>query len=182
MSDDPWVNEYLKGKTHREEVLKHINHEIGMAGSESRTPVLLWGLNQVGPKEGNELLREWFSLCEAIGEYAPALREHFIRCGYVTDTPEKPDIPGTIYRAQWDGGDPEAGLSWTTDLEFAKKFARMMFSIRGRFLGLYQPDCDALIWEATCEEALAYFQGRDEHEVIPAKFIDPMPILSLSPA
>lgn len=161
--------------------LKHINHEIGMAGSENRTPILLWGLNQVSPRSGNKLLREWFSLCEAIGEYAPMLREQFIRCGYVTDTKERPEFPVTIYRAQWDGADPAAGLSWTTDLEFAKKFARMMFSMRGRFLGLYRPDTDALIWEATCFDALAYFQGRDEHEVIPKEVIACFPILSLSP-
>lgn len=159
--------------------LKHINHEIGMAGSENRTPILLWGLNQVSPRSGNKLLREWFSLCEAIGEYADPLRAQFVRCGFVTDTKEKLDLPATIYRAQWDGCDPETGLSWTTDLEFAKKFARMMFSIRGKFLGLHQPETDALIWIAQCEEALAYFQGRDEHEVVPAEVINPEPILML---
>jgi hypothetical protein len=159
--------------------LKHINREIGMIGSENRAPVLLWGLNQVGPEEGNELLRDWFSVTEAIGEYADALREQFIRCGYVTDTEEKLDLPATIYRAQWDGTDPHRGLSWTTDLEFAKKFARMMFSIRGQFLGLHRPDTDALIWIAQCEKALAYFQDRQESEVVPAEVINPEPILML---
>lgn len=159
--------------------LKHINHEIGMAGSENRTPVLLWGLNQVNARSGNKLLREWFSLCEAIGEYADPLREHFIRCGYVTDTKEELALPATIFRAGWEGTDPEKGLSWTTDLEFAKKFARMMFSVRGQFLGLYRPNTDALIWVAQCEQALAYFQGREEHEVIPAEVLGAEPILML---
>ena len=159
--------------------LKYINQQIGLAGSEHRTPVLLWGLQQVNERSGRVLLREWFSLCEAIGEHAPALRREFLRCGYVTDTKKELELPATIYRAGWADTDPLLGLSWTTDLDFAKKFAKMLFSIRGQFLGLYRPDTEAYIWEATCDEALAYFQGRQESEVVPAEVIDCLPILSL---
>lgn len=162
--------------------LKHINHEIGMAGSENRAPVLLWGLDQVNARSGNKLLRDWFSLTEAIGDYAGPLRDHFMRCGFVTDTKEELALPATIFRAGWEDSDPYLGLSWTTDLEFAKKFARMMFSMRGKFLGLHRPNMDALIWVAQCDEALAYFQGRQEHEVIPAEVLGPEPILMLEAA
>ena len=150
-----------------------------MVGSEHRAPVLVHVLRGVSPEVGNILLRDWFSICEAIGEYRHDLREEFVRCGFVTDTEEKLDLPATIYRAGWADDDPETGLSWTLDLDFAKKFCKGLTSIRAQFLGYYRHDSEAYIWQGRCDEALGFLQTREESEVIPAKVYDVEPILKL---
>jgi hypothetical protein len=159
--------------------IETFDHDLAMAGSENRAPVLLGALQQVSPEVGNELLRDWFSVTEAIGPLRHELREQFVRCGYVTDTDETLKLPVVIYRAGWEDDEPETGLSWTTDLDFAKKFCRMLTGMRARFLGYYREDGDAVIWQGICVSALGYLNGREEHEVIPAEVVEVQPILRL---
>lgn len=158
------------------------NHELSMAGSENRAPVLVAALDAARTKkEKAELLREWFNLCDALAPQRHDLRRHFKAVGWVTDADEHPDFPVTVYRAAWEDDDVETALSWTTSREKAEWFARYLTGPRAWFLGIRRDDEDVVpyIWQATCESAFAYFNGRDEHEVVPEILSDIEPIAML---
>lgn len=155
-----------------------------MAGSERRAPVLVRALQATPDPEGKQaLLRDWFSVCEAIGAERIPLRREFERAGFTTDAPDEvPDFPVMIYRAAWEDDDPETALSWTTDLAFAERFCKGLLSIRAMFLGYYRVDVDAFIWAGICKKPLAFFNGRGESEVIPARVLEVQAIAKLEKA
>lgn len=156
---------------------------LGLVGSEHRAAALVAALHATPTPAGkNELLREWFNACDAIGPYAEPLREEFLSAGFVTDADELPKLPATVWRACWDDSDPEQGLSWTLDRAFAEKFARSLTSIRAQFLGYYRTDARPVIWRARCPEALGYLNSRSEREIIPARLTHVRLVAILVPA
>jgi hypothetical protein len=155
------------------------NKRLSLAGSENRAPVLVQALDAATTRqEKADLLREWFNLCDALSPERHSLRIHFDQVGWVEDeTP--PEFPCTVYRAGWEDDDVATGLSWTTEREVAEKFARILISPRGMFLGIYRDDVEPWIWQATCVSAFAYFNGRGEHEVVPNVLTDIEPVARL---
>ena len=156
------------------------NHELAIVGSEDRAPVLVAALDATrGKKEKETLLREWFYVCEAIAPQRHDLRRHFADVGWVTDSENPPEFPVTVYRAAWEDDDVATSLSWTMSREFAERFARGLTSMRAKFLGYYRDDVVPYIWQATCLTAFAYFDGRDEQEVVPETLDEIVPIAML---
>lgn len=165
------------------EAVKRWEHELMMAGSENRGPVLLEACAdyELSIEEKRQLVAEQWTVCEAWGEYLPdaleLLAELRPKHGPLTTTAE--ETPGdtlafddyltassavTVYRAT--GGTEPDGGSWTLDLEIAKRFARVIASPRGAFLGVYSEE--PVIWEAYVEadDVLGYFTERDEAEAV----------------
>lgn len=159
----------------QENWMKEANKDLVMADSQNRADVLVEILGRADADSARELLTKWFNLCDAIGEHSKFLADQFDRVGFVTNLEEGQEIPTfpcTIYRAGWEDSDPETGLSWTTDLEFATKFAKGLFGMRAWFLGIRREGVRAVVWQATCESARAYLTSRGESEVIPGSFKD----------
>jgi hypothetical protein len=165
----------------RAEAAGEWDRAIGLADSQNRAAVLVKALEQTKSKKAaRELLNHWFNLCDALAPWKDQLRAQFDRVGWVTDADEEVDYPVTIYRAGWADDDVEGALSWTTDLEVAKRFAQGLYGLRSRLiLGTYREDVEAMIWQATCWDAYAYFDGRSEKEVVPKLLTDIEPILEL---
>lgn len=145
---------------------------LALVGSENRAAVLAEIANEASPAYGRKLLAEWFNMCDALAPWTAELRSAFERCGYVTDTDERLELPVVVYRAAWEDDDTASALSWTTDLEFAKRFCKGLTSMRARFLGIYRDDVDAFIYEANCTRAYGYLTSRGESEVIAAEVED----------
>jgi hypothetical protein len=161
---------------------EQIDRLLGMAGSERRAEVLVRVLAEVTPEEGNELLGYWFNMCDALAPWAAELRREFLRCGFVTDTEDKLFLPVTVYRGAWEDDDTASALSWTTDLETAQKFCRIMVGPRGWFLGLNRTDSTPTVFRGICVKALGYLNEREEHEVIADQVIEIEAIQQLRPA
>lgn len=157
--------------------LEAAHRRLSLVGSERRAPVLLEEVRFASIEDARTLLAEWFNCCDAMADQADALREQFVRCGFVTDTDEKLVLPAIVYRAGWESDDPAKGLSWTKDLAFAERFCRGLFGPRAWFLGLRRDGERAVVWEAVCTEALGYLTGREESEVIPAKLERIQPLM-----
>ena len=64
----------------------------------------------------------------------------------------------TIYRGTRNGSKKTRGMSWTTDIEIARWFSNR-FSSNGKPGNVYQAEIDK-------ENILAYFEGRNEQEVV----------------
>lgn len=156
------------------------DNALMMADSQNRAPVLVAALNATrGKKARADLLRDWFNCCDALAPERHDLRRHFHEVGWVTDSDDVPEFPATVYRAAWEDDDVDTALSWTTDRAVAERFAHGLGSIRAKFLGIYRDDVTPYIWQATCESAYAYFNGREEHEVVPEILTDVEPIAML---
>ena len=153
--------------------VKDMERRLALVGSENRAEVLVELLQQTPSKKtARKLLRDWFNVCEALAPWTADFREQFERVGYVSDSEEKLDFPITVYRAAYEDDDIDNALSWTTSRATAEFFARHHTSFRAQFLGLYRDDVDMLIWQGTAHSALAYFTGRDEHEIVPGEVTD----------
>jgi len=162
--------------------LEEANRRLGFADSQHRAAVLVHELQRTPSKpSARKMLREWFNLCDALAPYVDDLREQFKRVGYVTDDPKtKLTFPVTVYRGAWDDDEAERALSWTLDRSVAEKFCRMMTGLRWTLVfGISRPDHDPVVWQATCWDALGYFNDREEREVIPSVLTDVQPIARL---
>lgn len=159
----------------------HWTHQLVMAGSEIRAPVLAQALRATrGKKAKRQLLADWFNVCEALAPAREELRVQMELAGFFTDHDgAPPELPVTVYRAAWEDDEAELALSWTTDLAVAERFCKGLVSLRAMFLGIYRDDVDAYVWRATCTEMYGYLTGRDEHEVIAKTLEDVEPIASL---
>lgn len=156
-------------------------HQLVMAGSEIRAPVLVRALQATPEPEGKRrLLSDWFNVCEAIAPCREELRAEMELAGFFSDDGgAPPEVPVTIYRAAWEDDEAERALSWTTDRSVAERFCRGLVSLRAMFLGIYRDDVEAYIWRATCTEMYGYLKGRDESEVIAKTLEDVEPIAAL---
>jgi hypothetical protein len=143
-------------------------HELAMASSETRGPVLLEAVQDLGFAEARELVKENWTICEAWGDKLDDALRMLEVVGYIED--DKP-LPGddwlTVYRATSGPDDEPDGGSWTLDLEIAKRFAHMFTSPRAMFvLGNYSEE--PVIWRGIVQtsDVLAYFTSRDESEIV----------------
>jgi hypothetical protein len=172
--DDDWNESLMRGDN------VDWGNRLMMADSQNRAPVLVAALDAArGKKAKADLLREWFNCCDALAHERHTLRIFFAQVGWVTDSDEVPEFPVTVYRAGWEDDDVDTALSWTTDKEVAERFARGLSSMRAQFLGIYREGVVPYIWQATCESAFAYFNSRDEKEVVPEILSDVEPIAML---
>jgi len=152
--------------------IDRFDHQLAIVDSGQRAGVLLDACRSASVDEARALLAHWFNICDALAPWRDGLLEQFQRCGYVTDTDASLDLPVTVYRAAWADDDPRLGLSWTTEMDDAQRFARILTGPRAWFLGIRRDDVDPVIWTATCHAAYGYIVGRNENEVIPAELTD----------
>ena len=158
------------------------NRALMMAGSESRTPVLVAALSATpGKEEKRKLLAHWLNMCEAQSPFREELREQLELAGFFSDDEEgaPPVVPVTVFRAAWEDDEAERALSWTTSRAVAEFFCRHHTSLRAMFLGIYRDDVDIYIWRATCHEMYGWITGRGESEVIAKTVTDVEAIASL---
>lgn len=157
------------------------NRLLGYAPSEARARVLVEALDDtISIEEKAWLLEQWFNCCDAIGDLRLELGFHFEDVAaegrFLTDVKPPKVVPplegATIYRATYPGDDPYSALSWTLARETAEKLAAIMVSGRGAWLGIQQPGVRPVVLRATCVRAWAYFDSRDEREVVPADVED----------
>jgi hypothetical protein len=148
--------------------LKEKHQLVARCDSQHRAPVLIEVLDQSTDDEAKELLLSWFNCCDAIGgENYNKLRKHFERCDFISDSEKPLKLPKIVYRAVWEGDNPEEGLSWTGSKEFAQRFARLMFGVRSRIvLRMFRENTDALIYRGICTSAYAHITDRGEDEII----------------
>jgi hypothetical protein len=161
--------------------LKSLDRKLALVGSERRAPLLVDILQTTESKVSKrQLLRDWFSSCDALAPWRHDLAEQFDIAGYVTDAKksEQPALPVTVYRGAWEDDDVETALSWTTDLERAEWFARYLTSVRAMFLGIHRTDVSPVVFQGTCTEAYGYLTGRGEHEVV-AKTVEDIEAISM---
>lgn len=160
--------------------LERWEERLTMVPSERRAEVLVEAVRASSKRQGRELLRDWFYLCDALAPWRHELREQFERVGYVSDTAARPTMPATVYRAAWEDDATEEALSWTLDRAVAERFCRYLTGIRAKLvLGIYRDDVDAMIFQGTALGALGYITGRQEAELIPTKVVDIHPIAKL---
>jgi hypothetical protein len=153
-----------------------------IVGSENRAPVLVRECQQASVDEARELLRDWWTVCDAAGSSTEGLREQFARVGFVSDTEKELELPAVVYRAGWHDDDAEQALSWTLEFSKAEWWARYLTSVRAWFVGIRREDATPTIYQGVCTHAYGYFIGRDEAEVIAAKVLDVHVIATLEPA
>lgn len=149
------------------------NHELCMAGSEHRGPVLLAAhrYGKLSDKDMIDLINDWWTSCEAWGDDLPAALDMLAEYKPVGNEPLPVDLSDlsadflTVYRAT-DGETPDGG-SWTLHRDVADKFARMMCSARGWFLFGKMAD-EPVIWSGQVhrDDVLGYFTDRAEAEVV----------------
>lgn len=142
---------------------------LKFAESHARARVLVAICRERSLDDARKLLAEWWIMCDAVPpDLASAMYEQFVRAGWTSDTAaRRPMRQCQIYRAHYVGTEPLDGLSWTTSLEVAKRYARHLRGGRALFFGL--PCGPTQITTARCDRFLARFSGRGEHEVIPDK-------------
>ena len=132
------------------------------------------------------LLAEW-PRCEAHRPHRAALVQLYQQVGFVADGPLPARLAGrtcTVYRGNL--GEPEpVGISWTLSRRQAEFFASYPMTLRGRFLGTYDPTGIPTVWRGTvaCAAVLAYYGARDEQEVVldPATVRGVHPVSSVDP-
>lgn len=143
---------------------------LGYANSQERGRVLArLPLDELTDSELRGLLALWWPACDAVGRGdAVAIYRMFERVGHVVDCEigRVPTFPRTVYRAYRADTDPFDGISWTLELDVALFFAGYLKSDRAKFLGIVA-DGPVRIAQARCGQALAFFEGREESEVIP---------------
>jgi hypothetical protein len=162
------------------------NGLLGLAGSENRAAVLVEALEATPGKEGKtELLRDWFSSCDALLPQREQLRAHLEQTTFFTDEEGAALMPdffqtSIVYRGAWHDDEVDRALSWTQDRAFAERFARGLTGFRARLvLGMYREDATPTIFRGYAEEAYAFFNGRGEREVVAKRVVGIEPIAEL---
>jgi len=155
--------------------------ELMMVPSERRAEVLARLCAESDVDEARELLAGHFNICDALAPWATELRAQFERVEFVTDEESTvPALPVIVYRAAWEDDNVDNALSWTTDLEFAKRFCKGLTGPRAKLiLNTYRDDVDAVIFQGICVKAFGWLNSREESEIVADEVVEIMPILRL---
>lgn len=159
---------------------------LSLADSQHRAAFLVEALDATPDRLGKqELLTDWFSICDALLPQREALRAHLEQTNFFTDEAGAklmPDAfqPVTVYRGAWHDDEVWSALSWTQDRDIAERFARGLTGPRARLvLGIYREDATPTIFRGYAESGYAFFNDRDEREVVAKRVIDIEPIAEL---
>lgn len=156
-----------------------ISGALALCGSEEVARAIVELAPSLSDDQLREVLVDEWTRCEAHKPHRDDFVRLFRQVGFVTDVDEQDEnYPAriaakdnrhliAIYRGNAGEREP-SGISWTLSRETAEFFAGHSFSVRGKFLGIYNPDGTPTVWRATVPLAgvLAYFDGRTEKEVV----------------
>ena len=184
-ADRPMWQQLLDAKARKDDLILEAvenadyDHALALFGSEERAELLIDLCSRLPMDEARKLLRDWWSSTEGWNgnpELRQGMHETIKRVAYVENLGEGGGKRGrdhalsgmvTIFRGN-NGETPEGVGSWSRDYDVAVKFASATKSLRGMFLGMYDPDGIPSIWRAyvPAGRVLGYFDDRDEQEVV----------------
>lgn len=153
---------------------------LALYSSESIAAAIVEIAPKLTTDQLREIVRDEWTRCEAHRPVRAEFIEIFKRVGFVHDLdgsdgfeakPLPPRLRGktvTIYRGNLGEDEPD-GISWTLSKATAQFFGRHHMSPRAKFiLGTWREDGIPTVWSAqvNTKDVLAYFDGRNEKEVV----------------